>query len=273
MKNLITRAFTGLIFVVLIVGAICVHPYAFLLLFVLIVGLALWEFYGFIKNNNRLFQKIIGMLGGMYLYAASFFYAGGYVSSCIFLPYILFLLLILIAGLYHKTSNPVNDWAIALFAQFYCAGLFSSLNFIAFDSAHSYCQYYILLIFVFVWLNDTGAYLFGTAFGKHRLFPRISPLKSWEGFWGGFIVALAASQLLAWFYPENLMWYDLLALSVIVVVFGTFGDLIESLMKRTYGVKDSGKLLPGHGGILDRFDSVMFASPVVFLYLELFIRN
>lgn len=256
-----------------IVGAICAHSYAFFLLFVLITGLALWEFYGFVPNNNKSIQKIISVAGGMYLYAASFFYAGGHASSSVFLPYLLFLLLILIAGLYHKTSNPVNDWAITLFAQFYCAGLFSLLNFIAFDKTHSYNPHYILLIFAFVWLNDTGAYLVGTTFGKHRLFPRISPLKSWEGFWGGFIVALSASPFFAWLYPGDLMWYDFLALSVIVVVFSTWGDLVESLIKRTYGIKDSGKLLPGHGGILDRFDSVLLVAPAVFLYLSFFIRN
>lgn len=254
-------------------GGIYIHPYTFLSLFVLIVGLTLWEFYGFIHNNNQFIHKIIGISGGIYLFAASFFFAGGYISSCVFLPYIFFLLLILIAGLYHKSSNHVNDWATALFAQFYCAGLFSLLNFILFEPNHTFNPNYALLIFIFIWLNDTGAYLIGTAFGKHRLFPRISPLKSWEGFWGGLIVVIIASQLFARFYPMNLLWYDWLLLGLTTVIFGTFGDLIESLMKRTYGVKDSGKILPGHGGILDRFDSVMLAIPAVFLYIEFFIRN
>ncbi|MDR0349865.1 MAG: phosphatidate cytidylyltransferase [Tannerella sp.] len=273
MKNLITRALTGIIFVAVIAGGVYIHPYTFLGLFVLIVGLTLWEFYGFVNNNIRPVHKITGILSGMYLFAASFFYAGGYVPSNVFLPYLFFLLLMLITGLYHKSENSVNDWAIGLFAQFYCAGLFSLLNFIAFSPDYSYNPHYVLLIFIFVWLNDTGAYLVGSTMGKHRLFPRISPLKSWEGFWGGLIVTIAASQLIAWCFPGDLMWYDWLFISILVVLFGTWGDLVESLMKRTYGVKDSGRLLPGHGGIQDRLDSVMLATPAVFLYMEFFIRN
>jgi len=273
LKNLITRALTGIVFIAVVVGGICIHPYTFLSLFLLVVGLSLWEFYGFVKNNNKVIHKIIGILGGMYLFAASFFYAGGYTSSNVFLPYLFFLLLILITGLYHKSENPVNDWAISLFAQLYCAGLFSLLNFIVFEPDYSYNPYYVLLIFIFVWLNDTGAYLVGSAFGKHRFFPRISPKKSWEGFWGGLIITIAASQLFAWYFPDELMWFDWLFISILIVLFGTWGDLVESLMKRTYGVKDSGQLLPGHGGILDRLDSVMLATPAVLLYLEFFIRN
>ena len=269
MKNLITRTLTGIIFVALIVGGLYIHPFTYLSLFVLIVGLILWEFYGFVQNNISLIHRILGILGGIYLFAASFFYAGGYISSVVFLPYLFLLLLMLIAGLYHKSPNPVNDWSISLFAQFYCAGLLSLLNFVVFDAGYIYSPHYALFIFIFIWLNDTGAYLIGSTLGKHRLFPRISPLKSWEGFVGGLVVTVLASQLLAYYYPGSLMWYDWLALSVLVVVFGTFGDLVESLMKRTYGVKDSGKLLPGHGGILDRLDSVMLATPAVFLYLEL----
>jgi phosphatidate cytidylyltransferase len=211
----------------------------------------------------------------MYLFAASFFYAGGYVSHIVYLPYVLFLLFLLVAGLYRKTANPVHDWAMELFAQFYCAGLLSLLNFVAFDPSTShYMPHYVLLIFIFVWLNDTGAYLVGSAWGKHRMYPRISPQKSWEGFWGGSMVATVSSLLFVYFFPEMMaQWYHWPALAVVIVIFDTWGDLVESLIKRTYDVKDSGTLLPGHGGILDRLDSVFLASPAVYLYLEVFIRN
>ncbi|MDR3262073.1 MAG: phosphatidate cytidylyltransferase [Tannerella sp.] len=273
MKKIITRTITGIIFVAVITTATYAHAYGFLALYAVIVGLALWEFYGFTGFTG--WRKLAGIFGGMYLFAASFFYAGGYASGHVYLPYLFYLLLLLICGLYRKTPNPVNDWAIALFAQFYCAGLLSLLNFIAFDAGTSdYMPRYVLLIFIFIWLNDTGAYLIGSAFGKRRLFPRISPLKSWEGFWGGWTVTLAASLLLACFCPELLpAWYHWPALAAVTVIFGTWGDLVESLMKRIYGVKDSGALLPGHGGILDRLDSVILASPAVYFYLELFIRN
>jgi phosphatidate cytidylyltransferase len=245
-----------------------------LVLFTVIAGLSLSEFYGFTGVAG--WRKRAGIAGGMYLFAVTFCYAGGYVSNRAFLPYVFFLLLLLVGGLYRKTSRPVNDWAMALFAQFYCAGLLSSLNFVAFDSggATAYTPLYVLLIFILIWLNDTGAYLIGSRFGKRRLFPRISPLKSWEGFWGGLAVTLAGSLLLARFFPEAFpAWYHWPALAAVVVTFGTWGDLVESLIKRTYSVKDSGTLLPGHGGILDRLDSVILASPAACFYLELLIRN
>jgi phosphatidate cytidylyltransferase len=250
-----------------------VHVYGFLALFTLIAGWSLNEFYGFTGIAG--WRKRAGIAGGMYLFAATFGYAGGYVSNGVFLPYVFFLLLLLIGGLYSKTSQPVHDWAMALFAQFYCAGLLSSLNFIAFDFSKAvYTPVYILLIFMLIWMNDTGAYLIGSRFGKHRLFPRISPLKSWEGFWGGLAVTLAGSLLLVRFFPEAFpAWYHWPALATVVVTFGTWGDLVESLIKRTYGVKDSGTLLPGHGGILDRLDSIILASPAACFYLELLIRN
>jgi phosphatidate cytidylyltransferase len=243
-----------------------------MLLFAVIVGLGLWEFHSFTAYRP---MRLLGTFSGIYLFVASFFFAGGYVDMHIFLPYILLLLLVPVRALYLKTENPVNDWMIALLAQMYCAGFLSLLNFIAFDSAtFEYSPYYVLLIFVFVWLNDTSAYLIGTIFGKHKMFPRISPQKSWEGFAGGFGVTVSASLLLAGMFPcPTTAVYHWPALAVLVVVFATWGDLVESLMKRSFGVKDSGRLLPGHGGILDRMDSIILAVPVVFIYVEYFIRN
>ncbi|MDR2138881.1 MAG: phosphatidate cytidylyltransferase [Tannerella sp.] len=273
MKKIVTRAFTGAGVIAVTVAATCVHACGFLVLFTVIAGLSLREFYGFTGIDGG--RKRAGIAGGMYLFVATFCYAGGYASNRVFLPYLFFLLLLLIGGLYRKTSRPVSDWAMALFAQFYCVGLLASLNFIAFDSGKAtYTPFYVLLVFTLIWLNDTGAYLIGSRFGRRRLFPRISPLKSWEGFWGGLAVTLAGSLLLARFFPEALpAWYHWPALATVTVTFGTWGDLVESLIKRTYGVKDSGRLLPGHGGILDRLDSVLLASPAVCFYLELLIRN
>ena len=273
LRNFITRTFTAIIYVAVIVSAICIHPFSFLLLFALVVGLALWEFYGMAWESKG-WHKLIGVVGGMYLFTASFLNAGGYVSGYIFYPYFLFLFALLIASLYHITPNPVKDYAVSFFGQFYCAGLLSTLNFIVFDPVtKQFFPYYALLIFIFVWLNDTGAYLTGITLGKHPLFSRISPKKTWEGFWGGLMITLLSSLVIAYYFPELITLYQSLVLAVVTVVFGTWGDLVESLLKRTCGTKDSGTLLPGHGGILDRFDSVILASPVVFVYVELFIRN
>lgn len=277
MKNLIIRALTGIIFVVVLVSAICIHPIFFLILFCIITGLTLWEFGSLVKHyENANLQRAVNVLGGVYLFIATFVYANGLTDGKIFLPYLLFIMLTMIAELYYKAPNPINNWAFTLFAQIYCAGSFSMLNFIGAEpgtpGVMSYTPLFIMAIFIFVWLDDTGAYLVGSLIGKRKLFERISPKKSWEGFFGGLILVLASSQAFAWFAPEisQLNW---LGLATTVVLFGTWGDLIESLLKRTLGVKDSGHILPGHGGMLDRFDSVMLAVPASYIYIELFIRN
>ena len=277
MKNLIIRALTGIIFVVVLISAIYIHPIFFLILFCIITGLTLWEFGGLVKHyENANLQRTVNVLGGVYLFIATFVYANGLTDGKIFLPYLLFIMLTMIAELYYKAPNPINNWAFTLFAQVYCAGSFSILNFIGAEpgtpGVMSYTPLFIMAIFIFVWLDDTGAYLVGSLIGKHKLFERISPKKSWEGFFGGLILSLASSQAFAWFAPEinRMNW---LGLAATVVLFGTWGDLIESLLKRTLGGKDSGNALPGHGGMLDRFDSVMLAVPASYIYIELFIRN
>ena len=277
MKNLIIRALTGIIFVVVLVSAICIHPIFFLILFCIITGLTLWEFGGLVKHyENANLQRAVNVLGGVYLFIATFVYTNGLTDGKIFLPYLLFIMLTMIAELYYKAPNPINNWAFTLFAQVYCAGSFSILNFIGAEpgtpGVMSYTPLFIMAIFIFVWLDDTGAYLVGSLIGKRKLFERISPKKSWEGFFGGLILVLASSQAFAWFAPEinRMNW---LGLAATVVLFGTWGDLIESLLKRTLGVKDSGNVLPGHGGMLDRFDSVMLAVPASYIYIDLFIRN
>lgn len=277
MKNLIIRALTGIIFVVVLISAIYIHPIFFLILFCIITGLTLWEFGDLVKHyENANLQRTVNVLGGVYLFIATFVYANGLTDGKIFLPYLLFIMLTMIAELYYKAPNPINNWAFTLFAQVYCAGSFSILNFIGAEpgtpGVMSYTPLFIMAIFIFVWLDDTGAYLVGSLIGKHKLFERISPKKSWEGFFGGLILSLASSQAFAWFAPEinRMNW---LGLAATVVLFGTWGDLIESLLKRTLGVKDSGNVLPGHGGMLDRFDSVMLAVPASYIYIELFIRN
>jgi phosphatidate cytidylyltransferase len=277
LNNLIKRALTGIVFVAVIIGAICWHPFSFLALFSIITGMILWEFHGLVKlYENEPVKRLIRCLGGVYLFAATFFYTQGLTGKAIFFPYILFLLYCLIIELYNKKSNPINNWSSTFFAQVYCAGSFSLLNFIFTETRDieilPQAPIFVLAVFIFIWLNDTGAYLIGTLFGKHRLFERISPKKSWEGFWGGFIVALLTSQLFYYLVPEisRFVW---LGLAATVVVFGTWGDLAESLLKRTLNLKDSGNCFPGHGGMLDRFDSIITAIPVAYIYIEMIIRN
>ena len=271
MKNLIIRALTGIIFVVVLISAIYIHPIFFLILFCIITGLTLWEFGGLVKHyENANLQRTVNVLGGVYLFIATFVYANGLTDGKIFLPYLLFIMLTMIAELYYKAPNPINNWAFTLFAQVYCAGSFSILNFIGAEpgtpGVMSYTPLFIMAIFIFVWLDDTGAYLVGSLIGKHKLFERISPKKSWEGSIGGGVVAIGVSFILAHYFPFMSM-IEWAGLALVVVIFGTWGDLTESLLKRQLHVKDSGTILPGHGGMLDRFDSSLMAIPAAVVYL------
>lgn len=272
MKNLITRAFTGLIFVVTIVGAIWYSAYSFFGLFALITGLSVWELYGLLYGKKtNLIKRCTHVLGGVYLFSAVFMHSYGVAGGAIFLPYLLFILTLFIMELYYKADNPITNWANLLFIQVYAAGSFALLNLLAIAD-FTYDAIPLLALFVFVWVNDTGAYLVGSAIGKRRLFERISPKKSWEGFFGGISFVLLAAYLLSCYFIE-IAWYNWIGLSITTVVFATWGDLTESLLKRTLQVKDSGSLLPGHGGMLDRFDSIIMAAPAAYIYFELFIRN
>ncbi|MDR1223511.1 MAG: phosphatidate cytidylyltransferase [Tannerella sp.] len=272
LKNLAQRTLTGMVYVAVIVAAICLHPFLFAGVFGLIAGLLIHEFYTLLKYEGPLWVRCLGIAGGMYLPVASCLYAGHYAGHVIYIPYLMILLALLVSGLYIRSSNPAKQWGILLFAQCYCAGTVSLLCFIPYMISQEYNPVPVLMIFIFIWLNDTGAYLIGSWKGRHPLFQRISPHKSWEGFFGGFFAVVTASFCFACFYRE-LTWYQWLIFALVTVFSATWGDLIESLLKRTYGVKDSGKILPGHGGILDRFDSVLLASPSVYIYFELLIQN
>ena len=268
MKNLIQRTLTGILFVATIVAAIYVHPLLFAGVFSVVVGFLIHEFYLMSKYEGAVWQRCLGIAGGMYLFLSSCLYAGSYAGYEIYLPYIIIILVLLISGLYNRKTNPVTQWGLILFAQGYCAGLMSFLCFIPYMASPVYDPWPILMIFIFIWLNDTGAYIIGSWKGKRRLFPRISPLKSWEGFFGGLVVVIVASFVFSYFYT-GMAWYYWLSFAIVTVVFATWGDLMESLLKRTYGVKDSGNILPGHGGFFDRFDSVILVSPAVYLLFKL----
>jgi phosphatidate cytidylyltransferase len=166
--------------------------------------------------------------------------------------------------------------ACIFFGQTYIALSLSILNLLAFPAPmaniSAYQSIWIIALLIFIWVNDTGAYVIGVRFGKHRLCERISPKKSWEGFFGGLMFTVISGLIIAYYNPQ-IAWYHWIVLSVAVVIFGTYGDLFESLLKRTIEIKDSGCSLPGHGGFLDRFDSMLLAVYAMLFYIELFIRN
>ena len=277
-SNFLQRAITGIIFVAVLIGCIVGGAVSFGILFAIISALAINEFCNLVNHVEGIqVNKRICILSGIFLFLCFFYFGIDPSQTGIFIPYLALFIYLMVSELYLKKENPLNNWAYAMLSQMYIALPFALLNVLAFhsDETASISQYNAILplsIFIFNWVNDTGAYCTGMLFGKHKLFERISPKKSWEGFFGGLAVVLGASQALAWYAPE-VSWYNWLGLSATVVLFGTWGDLIESLLKRTLGVKDSGNVLPGHGGMLDRFDSLMLAAPAAYIYIELFIRN
>ena len=276
MKNFIVRAITGVLFVAAIV--VCfINPTAMALLFALITGLTVWEFTGLVNERDGVdTNRFICTVAGVYLFFAMTGFCSGLTPSTVFIPYLLTIIYLLVAELYAKNADPINNWAYTMMSQMYTALPFSLLNVLAFRATSDGVAYTYLIplsVFVFLWLNDTGAYCFGSLLGRHKLFPRVSPGKSWEGSVGGAIVVMAAAAGICHLtekYGVNdlrlgmLQW---IGLGLTVVVFGTWGDLVESLFKRTIGIKDSGSILPGHGGMLDRFDSSLLAIPAAVVYL------
>lgn len=271
-SNFIQRAITGVIFVAVLIGCILGGPLSFGILFALISALSINEFCNLVNHEEGVqVNKPICILGGIFLFLCFFYYGINPAQTGIFIPYLALFIYLMVSELYLKKKNPLNNWAYAMLSQMYIALSFALLNVLAFhsDETTSISQYNAILplsIFIFNWVNDTGAYCTGMLFGKHRLFERISPKKSWEGSIGGGVFCIVASLVLAHFFPFMSIgvW---MGLALTVVVFGTWGDLTESLMKRHLGIKDSGNVLPGHGGMLDRFDSAILAIPAAVVYL------
>ena len=283
-NNFIQRAITGIIFVGVLIGCILGGPISFTLLFALITALTIHEFGVIIsKQPDVEINKPICMLAGVFLFFG-FAYLGVMPGQTeILIPYLFLIIYLLVSELYLKKKNPLNNWAYAMMSQIYIALSFAMLNVLAYHSignegelSNYQVQYNPILplsIFIFTWINDTGAYCTGMLFVKHRLFERISPKKSWEGSIGGGVFSIIAAIVMAHYFPfmPISIW---IGLALTVVIFGTLGDLTESLLKRTIGIKDSGNILPGHGGMLDRFDSTLMAVPaaVVYLYIISFIE-
>ena len=277
MKNFITRAITGVLFVAIMVAGF-MQPLTMILLFALITGLALWEYTGLVNQvENVTVNRFISTVAGMYFFIAVAGINSGYIqTNAVFVPYLLTVVYLFISELYARNTNAINDWAYTMLGQMYIALPLAMINVLAFrQSPDGLVTYNFLLplsVFVFLWINDTGAYCTGSLIGRHKLFPRISPGKTWEGSVGGGLLVVAVAAVIG-YWDNRLMGMAGLSvaawmgLGLVIVVFGTWGDLVESLFKRTLGVKDSGRMLPGHGGMLDRFDSSLMAIPAAVIYL------
>ncbi len=277
MNNLIVRTITGVLFVAAIV--VCfLKPMAMTTMFALVTGLTVWEFTGLVNLREGInVNRFISTAAGVFLFTAMVGFCSNMTGASVFIPYLITIIYLMVIELYAKNADPIANWAYTMMSQLYIALPFSMLAVLAFqvqpDGTVVYNIVLPLSVFVFLWINDSGAYCCGSLLGRHKLFPRISPAKSWEGSIGGGLFVLGAGALI-WYLTEKygmnvtqMNMVEWMGLGLIVAVFGTWGDLVESLFKRTLGIKDSGNILPGHGGMLDRFDSSLLAIPAAVVYL------
>lgn len=274
-SNLTQRIITGLLGSAGIIAAICYSPWTYFTVFFFICTLALWEFYKLAGLDGLVPQKAFGTLCGVFVFALSFLIEMQLVSYryyFLIFPLISFVYMI---KLYKKFERkPFTNIAFTFLGIFYVAVPFALLNIAAFENGHYDYQVIFGCLFI-LWASDTGAYFAGTFFGKRKLFERISPKKSWEGFFGGAALAMAFAVGLPYFFESigqqsTRSLFDWIIVGLIIIVGGTFGDLVESLLKRSIEIKDSGDSLPGHGGFLDRFDGLLISAPFIVAYIEIF---
>ncbi|MDR0971563.1 MAG: phosphatidate cytidylyltransferase [Bacteroidales bacterium] len=271
MNNLLLRSITGLGYVLIMVFATLFDQITYTLLYGIVMGLCLWEFYTLIRNHGVYPNKWLGLLLAVSIYMFAVFLFFGIKTRIPLSLVFLFSASIFFMELFSKKEKPFDNIAYTIVGVIYIALPLSLTLFIAnpYTDTIYFNPVYMLGVLIISWTNDTFAYLVGVKFGKHRLFERISPKKSWEGFLGGLVAVQIASQIIGHYTTTSLTPIDCAMLGLIISVIGTLGDLIESMLKRQYNVKDSGTLLPGHGGMLDRFDIILFVTPFVFIYLFL----
>ncbi|MEO0877506.1 MAG: phosphatidate cytidylyltransferase, partial [Bacteroidota bacterium] len=274
MQGLLRRGVTAIIFVVVMIAGLFGGPYSFVLLFALITGLCLWEYLSIVlardSRHDRV-RKVIGMIMGLLPVVVSALAKLGFVGdpqSFVLLTALLFspfIFLTFVYEMFTKSEHPFENIAFMMLGIIYIGVPFALLDFVAFNGEYFYANT-VFGILVLTWMNDTGAYLVGSRWGKTPLLPRVSPKKTWEGSVGGVVVTFLTAFVL-YLTVNELELFDWLILALIVSIFASLGDLVESMLKRSFSMKDSGSLLPGHGGLLDRFDGFIFCLPFVAAYL------
>jgi phosphatidate cytidylyltransferase len=270
-SNFNERLLTGILFVVVLLGSIYQSELASSILFFVIILLCQREFYGFFKASEVKPQSLVGILGGLgfFLAAAVAFQTNLSFNTLFLIVPLLFI--VFVFELFRNRKEPIANIGYTILGIIYVAVPFTLLHQISYYSDFQFgdtYNYEVLIGYFFIlWANDTGAYLVGRKFGKRKLFERISPKKTWEGSLGGVFFGLLLGYVNSQIFEglDTLTW---MILALIVVIFGSLGDLVESLFKRSLGIKDSGKILPGHGGVLDRFDGIFISAPMVYTFLK-----
>lgn len=268
-NNLTQRVITGVLGAAIVIFCVTFRDWTYFAIFFVICLLSLLEFYRVSGLDGLLPQKTFGTICGMVIFSLSFFIERGDISSKFYFLIFPLVSCVYLIKLYKKFERkPFTNIAYTFLGLFYIAVPFSLLHVAAFDQG-KYNYQIILGSLLILWASDSGAYFAGTRFGRRKLFERISPKKSWEGFVGGAALALVFAFGLSRYFETLAIW-QWLTIAAIIIVGGTYGDLVESLLKRSVEIKDSGEMLPGHGGFLDRFDGLLIATPFIVAFLEIF---
>lgn len=276
LKNLLTRAGAGIIYILVILLGILGGRYSFLVVFGIILALGLFEFYRMVeKDTSHAISKIFNITHGLLLFVSVYLFMEGLSYIALLVIILVYLLILFASAILIRRQDILHGIIYSVFGQMYITMPLSLLMVLSYSYQHNlatggYDWVPLLGLFVFIWVNDTAAYFIGSLIGKHKLISHISPKKSVEGFIAGIFFTLLTSLIFSHSFPEfsHLFW---MGFALVVALFGTVGDLFESLIKRTYSVKDAGTLIPGHGGILDRIDSLLVAVPAAYLYLIIFL--
>lgn len=272
MRNFLTRTASAIVFVILFLGGLLWHPTAFAIIFTAVVAIMSFEYMRITLGDKERVAQGISIFANILTFLLFFaVYRYGIPSQwLLIIP--LMIIPILISALYCKDSDGYKGVSFTLSSILYIALPFALTNLVVFNGDNQFNGIILLSIMVIIWASDVGAYLFGITLGRKfgkKLFPSVSPNKSWVGYFGGLIISVLAGYAM---YKIGIMRYDLsdvLMLTLIINITSTFGDLVESQLKRNFGVKDSGKIMPGHGGLLDRFDGALFAFPAAVAYIIL----
>ncbi len=265
---MVRRTLTGIFLVILVIAAVITGQPYFALLFLFFTIIGLYEFYSLVEKAGISPNKVAGLFAGIVLFVTNALVAMNRMDLEWLLINFVSIFIIFLLELYRDDPNPFTNIAFTFFGLLYVAVPFSLLNYFPNPAFIPGVYHTSLLLgfFILVWVNETGAFLVGSAIGRHTLFRRVSPKKTWEGAIGGALLAFISALIIARFYIHFSL-RDWLVITSMVVVFGSYGDLFESMFKRSVNAKDSGTILPGHGGVLDRFDGVFMAAPFVFVYL------
>lgn len=267
-SNLQQRIITGLSGAALLVTGVWWSDWTYFIVFGIISSLSLVEFYKLIRLSGREVNSNLGLLIGLLLFAGVFSYLKSGFDIKYFILFLPILFLVFVIELFRAGKNPFSIISYTILGLFYISVPFSLLTASSYFSGE-YSPSLVFGLLIIIWGNDIGGYIAGKTMGKHKLYERISPKKTWEGTLGGVILGMAASLVLSYFF-KVLSVYQWLIVSMLIVVMGSIGDLVESMLKRSLGIKDSGSMIPGHGGFLDRFDGLIFSLPFVSGYLLIF---